>query len=587
MIKFDKEAMRRQRFWYCEGAFVLIWLIGMLSIWGTSPESEAASKKYTSTVGSVRSTVNPKNAAFCKPWNDAKVEFQKRKAVVHKDAWDLQKEQFTWPSSNLAPLQEIWVSAESWPDWYNKFSDEKISGDYRLAFKESLFLKQFTSLYNNINGTGVENLAAEKLETILDPVEFKGGLDGFRTMMAPTVAGGGPAGNEKKVRKIDAFFKGVPTVEECWYAQEDFWLKGEVLQAVRRTLDAAGQFNREPKGFWAAAAYRVEHADCLFGPYAAPAPADSGRKYIAEHRFRNGSWEMHLVFEREDKEGGKIYVSGNSTIRNADSGRRVQAGTRPPGPNEKVRRPLVFRLVQPAADGGKTSRAFQLEVRARDMAWDQVERLQTPVELVNPKDEPVIDPSKPFDLMQLCDWPTAPIRRIDDIKTCYHSHRDAHVQLKPHPFLYKPLPPLAAATTPGAPPAAPLPPELPKPTDNNLERNRYLNVTDTTRDIPFAVVVVLEPLHLGDFLAQLANSRLRIQVTQVDLKRVRNVAPNPKPADKGPAPPNQVFDRVHGSGNPAAAVNPASTANVNDPNLVEVTVYGIAAMYEKFSTKTK
>ncbi len=100
--------------------------------------------------------------------------------------------------------------------------------------------------------------------------------------------------------------------------------------------------------------------------------------------------------------------------------------------------------------------------------------------------------------------------------------------------------------------------------ENQLERNRYLNVTATCRDMPFATVIVLEQPHMHDFLVQLANSQLRIQITQVHFTRVRTVAPL----------------SVVG-----AAPGTASPADLPDPNLVEMTVYGIAALYEKFSTK--
>ena len=35
-------------------------------------------------------------------------------------------------------------------------------------------------------------------------------------------------------RKLSAFFTKTPTPEEVWYAQEDFWVKSELLDAIRR-----------------------------------------------------------------------------------------------------------------------------------------------------------------------------------------------------------------------------------------------------------------------------------------------------------------------------------------------------------------
>jgi hypothetical protein len=148
---------------------------------------------------------------------------------------------------------------------------------------------------------------------------------------------------------------------------------------------------------------------------------------------------------------------------------------------------------------------------------------------------------------------------------------------------------MPAGPMPGGPTGMPTGPALPQPTEyNSLERNRYLNATDTCRDLPFAVVLVVEQAHMHDFLVQLANSQLRVQITQYHFNRVRDVAPNPvESAD--PSRPGTRPEDIRGRpdtgrpdpGRPGTAVG----TERKDPNLVELTVYGIAAMYEKFNTK--
>ena len=119
---------------------------------------------------------------------------------------------------------------------------------------------------------------------------------------------------------------------------------------------------------------------------------------------------------------------------------------------------------------------------------------------------------------------------------------------------------------------------MPKTEANGLERNRYLNATDTTRDLPFAVVLVMEQPHIADFEVELANSRVRIQITQEEVRRLRNVAPAPPP------PPEQATGTT--TPPPMGQTPPNAPAEVKmDQNLVEVTIYGIAALYEKFNEK--
>jgi hypothetical protein len=485
----------------------------------------------------------------------------------------------------------MWTSAPSWADWKTKFSEGSASVNARTDYRDKLYRKQFDDLYRSITGSAE---AAPKLDRILAPVEFKNGEAGFKTMMAPTlgVAGaarGRPApapgvGAGAGGRDIDTFFEKPPLVEECWYAQEDFWVKSEMLNAVRRTLDAVGKFSREEKGFWSSVGHLAEHPDRPFSPYAAikEMPAE-GHTYVpeAECRFRNSSWELHLLFEQD--KAGKIYVSGNSTLKNVHPSHRVQSGSRPPAKGELTRGPLQFRMRQKLDKGDKLPLEFTLKVKTADMPWNKSESFKDSTQEI---DVTFVDPRKPFEVEQIYDWYTAPIRRIDEIKTCYHSHRDANVQLKPHPG-FAPKPDEAAAQqpvnpSPAAPPGAgpPAGPELPQPTENNgLERNRYLNVTDTCRDMPFALVVVLEQPHLHDFVVQLANSHLRVQITQITFNRVRNVGPLPVEGGAPGAAPGVLPGREGGIRPGGAAAGPADDF---DPNLVEVSVYGIAAMYEKF-----
>jgi hypothetical protein len=116
-------------------------------------------------------------------------------------------------------------------------------------------------------------------------------------------------------------------------------------------------------------------------------------------------------------------------------------------------------------------------------------------------------------------------------------------------------------------------------------------VTPQCRHLPLGMVLILDQQYVPDVLAAIANSRLRIQVTQVQIQHVRNIKPeappttgnagagnppgnNPPAGGSGPVGMNQ------GGGNVATTKGAAKSEE--DPNLVELAIYGIAAIYERF-----
>jgi hypothetical protein len=710
-MKFDKETFSRHRFWFSLGGFVLLWLIGFVTVTASAPgKIKGEKKKYDdpSTGLDKQQKDVAKNESFWDPY-DKQAEFLKsRIAVVHGDAWKLQEPKIRFPGSNRQPLDKWWANADKFDDWYKRIKEGPGKDAALDEYRDRLYRQQFDDMYRQLRGT--EEKEINNLANILDPVEFKGGSEGFKTMMAPTLGSGAAAGsgpgerNPRAVappanrgaapggRSIDGFFTKRPSADEVWYAQEDFWIKSEMLYAVRRTLIGAGKMTREEPGFWANLGEQAQHPDRVFTPYT---PIEGrpeivvekdgkktqvpGGKYLpaAECRFRNLNWQLHLAFVEDDN--GKVFVSNHSTLRNVHPSHRVQAGTgmkstEKAKETKETKAALEFRLTQrktyyklnekavkalgaagmpdkvlkklePVREkdqynargplledlkkalsaeelkqyqdlvvsnmkGEEAPKSWTLEVKTQDLAWNSAAEFGEAKEV----DTTLIDPKQPFEVEQVFDWRTSPIRRIDDIRTCYHSHRDANVALKQHPGLKPPEdtsgnPNAPGAAPPGAGPGAPGAPggmgdpaqggmgvgaaALSQATEfNSLERNRYLNVTQTCRDVPFTMVLVLDQPHLHDFLVQLANSHLRVQITQVHFRRVRDVGPTLSGDEGEPGeaprltPPRPGIERGERRERGGERGNvPAVAEGAADPNLVEVTVYGIAAMYEKFSNQ--
>jgi hypothetical protein len=71
---------------------------------------------------------------------------------------------------------------------------------------------------------------------------------------------------------------------------------------------------------------------------------------------------------------------------------------------------------------------------------------------------------------------------------------------------------------------------------NGLIRNRYIDVTEQVRRMPVGLVVVVDQANVQDFLTAFANSRLRIQTTQVHWQHMRDSIKPPVEGSSGGGP---------------------------------------------------
>jgi hypothetical protein len=287
--------------------------------------------------------------------------------------------------------------------------------------------------------------------------------------------------------------------------------------------------------------------------------------------------------------------------------------------------------------------------------------------------------SKGLQVEEVFVWETVPVKRIDAIRAPYQSHRTYTMTLKAKESLKKLDPDSAPAadassTDPNATPGGPGPgpgmggmpgmpgapggpggmklsgdgrmPGMPggpgglggaagdggsgQPADptprNGLNRIRYLNVTDQCRHLPFAMSLVVDQAHLPAVELALANSRLRIQTTQVEWEHVPGIQQAGEAGGTGGAPvgPGMLGGerdrrpggpampgipggfkgglKLGGPGGPGMPSPPGGFRGMGppmpggaagdggdeaDPNLIELTVYGIAVLYERFPPKKK
>jgi hypothetical protein len=446
------------------------------------------------------------------------------------------------------------------------------------------------------------------LDALIAPVEFKGMKTGFESIMAPETgsagpstgpsAGPGPGSGERRgegnrnapgpgsraigmsaagrptggasgasgSKDINSLWdkRKVPTFEEAFLAQEDFWIKRDLLDVIRDARDSSA---RMPV---------VKNPDDK---------DDTGFKVTPmriDATFRNSTWELHLAIVKKEVNNKEQWVIGPaSTIKNVSSAKRTM----------DLKKGARFLLRQ-----GDLSDEFTFN--GEMLAWNQ-----EPLKLdgdVSPKNV-LLD--REFEVEQVFDWDLSPIKQVVDLRVGYNSHRTAATALKPG-IAFKP----AAADPNAAPTAGPTsaPPQgdpnaaptATGPSDvterNNLQRNRYLHVTAECRHVPIAMVLIVDQAHIHNVLLAVANSRLRIQTTQVHFQQATGVTSQADTDRTGESTPSETRPGVKSPGpgpSPRPGPGPGprgdptagmSSTPQEDPNLVELTIYGIASLYERY-----
>jgi hypothetical protein len=197
--KLDKEFLLKNRFWIMIGLVPLLWLIAFLTLsTAVADERSKAEAKYEETFKNVKNVKQDvKNQEHTKYLKETERKLQAHKIRVWADVSKTQEAIFTWPSSSTSQMDRLARA---------KFGDD-IPWEWRSEYGSQLYLPQF-----------------KPLEQPPRPVYYAGG---WKNVLQPV---------EWKSDKA-------PTVEEVWLAQEDFWVKRELLNVVKAALDAVARFD--------------------------------------------------------------------------------------------------------------------------------------------------------------------------------------------------------------------------------------------------------------------------------------------------------------------------------------------------------
>lgn len=241
-------------------------------------------------------------------------------------------------------------------------------------------------------------------------------------------------------------------------------------------------------------------------------------------RFHNSVWQIDLALSKEKTFSGKIKNISNQ------------------------RQPLgnIFFLVRLYRDPSRSPKVLEVEGETLEPGQEIPIKESKPYSLND-------DPEGLVELDLLMEPRFSAVKKIDKLQLNYESLRK--IGLKPAAFSIKADPTLAPK-----PAVAGRPPETKGSslTPNQLERVRYCEVTNQVRRRPFGIMLAVDQSRIPEVLASLASSKLQIQVTQMHW--------------------------LHGQAT-LAERKPKSKAEVAQPDLVAVAIYGLVSLYERYADK--
>ncbi|HKB37859.1 MAG TPA: hypothetical protein VKD72_15535 [Gemmataceae bacterium] len=517
-MKLDKDTLLKNQFWIgLAGAGVLLLATIVLLFLGPAKRAAKAREEYDKFTKTLNDQRDFKNQHFWTPWNERKGEYTTHKEKVWADAYVIQDGLMTWPQNSTA-FQNLEKTG---------YFGDSISEDARVLYRDKLYDTQFPK-------------EKEGLEVFLNS----------RDAYLPFII-------DRKLLGQISMGKLTPTVEECWLAQEDLWLRREVLRILQEALESMGKFKEIKELRWNAAVAAVAGVPVDNLVKTSPAlkrdaykqrPLDAKadkikaleKSGVKESRlFRSRNWEVNLLLEEPSGDRSKLRVSARSTIKNINPSRRSLSLVNSAGQGLQLQ--LRQRPEEPPKGKGKVTESTLPLKRIVGVLLPYGEQAEFKV---TTEVDARINPTRDFDLEEVFDRPTSPIKRLEalEIGEAALPHRLRTGQWAMDVNSLAPAPEAkegASADTSQSPggtgsgsgsggfaPGGMTPPGGDPGkggkaadkfrTDNyKIHRDRYVTISQVVRRVPIAFTVVVDQDQRNEILTAVANSNLRIQTTQV------------------------------------------------------------------------
>lgn len=589
-MKLDKEFVQKNLFWVLLIAALGLWSIGLVVVLLGPGAEVAKAKKSIEDEDKAHKNPGPiRNDSFNKPWDDRRKFYQGHKNTVWETAWVTQDGLMTWPERGDTTKygnKDVYFGDPIDPIHVKSYVDTEYMTQYPRS-DGKLDVKGFLGVYLPVDFNAAQ---------ILAPIDWS------------------KTPSDSNVKQ--------PSTEEVWLAQEEIWVRRELLKVLNEALTTIGKFteeresegDRSPGGLvaggggaldavWRRTADKQRHRPLFKRRQLTPEENAAG--IISVRKFKNYNWEVELIVEQAE---GKVRISPNSKIKNRNEDGRALALENKSPRSDSAPVGVLLQLRQGAPDQVPVERTLD-RIRGRVLQPGDVAAFKSPTSIDNIKfvDK---DVDIQFDLVELFEPHTAPIRRLDDLRlgkaALAHRH---HVvaDLLPGRFPAPPQQPGGAPQQPqpgggqvggfgmggGAPVGGGVPGQGQQSKQDNtltpygLEKNRYVLVTETVRRLPVAMVLSVDQSQRNAVLTAIANSRLRIQTTQVYWRHrepVQGVLRDDRPPDAGgPGPgPGPAGDPMNKGGADGGAAGGDGGLPESGRNLIELTIHGIAGLFERY-----
>lgn len=568
--KFDKEMMKKQHFWL----LLIPLFIGLLLAWlglffGVADATQAKADE---------------NEAEKKKVDNAKAQSKKT-----LELYDKRKEELF--GLRTQRWKEMWENQQSIYEWPTTLGEEQIAKVQTLKFGADIADPQFIQAYRDEGMKGYEKLA----ETVA-PIQFNGD---WRTAL----------------RTVPSW-KRNPASEDIWLATEDYWVQRELLLALAQVNKDGAHFKR-PTDF----------------PQNDPRQT-TWKNEPQERTFIGRTWQLELKLTNT-QDGPMIegFIT-NLTPRLQPYNASGELHFNVKLSEDPDARPFLFAIEGTSQEGGKREKIKPIP-RKHTVREGRIVELVGVEQVFDTRTAPVKRVER-VALGQVSDK-----HRMADLQMTEFSKKLVEADAAAAGTTTGgagegggiSMPSPAGGGSGSGPPAGILPggpgagatPNSPDFTFNGLARKRYVNITGQVRAMPVGLVVVADQGYVQDVLTAMTNSKLRFQTVQSTLARFRgslSYAPQsggllPPPAGGetpsvptpggmgegeggGPPPPGPMPPRGEGEtgvlGPPGSRFGPGSffgggPASSSDDqtagNLIELAIYGIASLYEKFEAEPK
>ena len=569
----DKQTLKKHHFWFLLALSVIlvpVVLLGAVFSVG-SAAVEAKSKIDKRNEELIKAA--PKCRDYLANLDKQKAELESLRDKKWKEVYEAQAGLIHWPQ-RLAMLDKLYFG-------------DKIAEDFRAVFRDkNVYLNEYWHL-----------------PAVIAPTEFQDNNDW-----------------SKHLEHVGEWQK-LPTSEECWLALETLCVQREVLRDIQAVNQMLAGFLPVPRPL---AADATPEQKAKYNEQLAATEKEvresikiqnvkDPKSIVSVGRFESPYWQLDLGFARDETGRGALLFGGKLTN---VSGRRQNVSK------------IDFQVW--LTDRSKDAEATPVIVSV------QKDFLQAGASVTfdDVRVEAYPSARRIYGVTQKLDLRYAPVKRVDRLMLGYPSHRYANQPLvAPEGPAFKestdaeaaaaPPPSQDGGVGPGRASASVRPNTLAA-----LRRDRYLHRTEQVRRMPIAVVLVVDQAHIQDVERAFANSNLRFQNVQFHWTRFRgaiNLGPTSPSmtTDPGKKPPGEVNPGSAGAPRPGGGTSAAGeslgplptapnpqfgrpnympprggrppnipgmtgpgqpTAVIEEPmsSLVELTIYGVASLYERY-----